>query len=109
MKKGIIAVDIDGTIAQENKKNWQEYLKVKPIQGNIEFVNQLFDEGYYIVIHTSRPESSRLETEYWLNKNGVKFNVLVMNKLKADVYLDDRARTIEQYMKEKQNEKNSRI
>ena len=43
--------DVDGTICISENSN---YADAKPIVKRIEIINQLYDEGCYIVFHTAR-------------------------------------------------------
>ena len=51
MKKKIICFDLDNTIFKTYKNH---YKSSKPIKKNLNFVNLLYDKGYYIKIFTSR-------------------------------------------------------
>ncbi len=54
-------------------------------------VNRLFDDAEnFIVIYTARNETIRAETEKQLREAGIKYHALVMEKLRADIYVDDR-------------------
>jgi len=97
MNGKVFAVDLDGTIAEETKENWRNYAAIKPRIKEIEFINKL-SENNIIIIYTARPEEDFEVTREWLIKNNVKYNILVMGKLKADFYVDDRAITIENLM-----------
>ena len=58
---------------------------------NPEAVNKLYeDPDNFIVIHTARSSSIRKETEKALSDLSIKYHALVMDKLRADVYIDDR-------------------
>lgn len=70
----VIAIDMDGTATAFPEK-----------------VNALFEQKQHlIVIHTARSESIRRETEKELADKGIKYHVLKMEKLRADVYIDDK-------------------
>ena len=70
----IIAIDFDGTASQFPEK-----------------VNALFEDWEnFIVIHTARSESVRKETVKELQRLGIKYHALVMEKIRADVYIDDK-------------------
>lgn len=43
----------------------------------------------YIILNTSRPEVERCVTIDWLEKYGIPYNSLLMNKIPANVYVDD--------------------
>lgn len=70
----IIAIDYDGTASDFPNK-----------------VNALFDnQANFIVIHTARPEYLRKETVQALAEKGINYSALVMGKVRADVYVDDK-------------------
>ena len=87
----VYAVDIDGTLCEESKE-WWNYAEAIPILENIETINKLHgkigDATNTIILHTARFEEDRQVTQQWLNKFGVKYHRLVMDKLRADVYVD---------------------
>lgn len=85
----IYAVDLDGTLC--NGIWWGEGDHPEPHLGRIKMINDLYHQGHVIIIHTGRREYMRPATEAWLHQHGVKFHAMVMNKLGADVYIDDRA------------------
>ena len=86
----IIAVDIDGTLAEE-EEGWKHYHRAIPRSKIIAKINRLYDEGHTIVIHTSRWEEDKRTTEQWLKEHGIKYHYLVMDKFRADVYIDSQA------------------
>jgi len=56
-----------------------------------EKVNQLYDDANnFIVIYTARSASLRQLTEQELCKAGINYHALVMQKLRADIYIDDK-------------------
>ena len=91
----IYAIDIDGTLCKEEGR-WWEYEKAKPYKGAIKKVNALFSQGHHIFIHTSRFESDRGVTKKWLDENKVRYHKLVMDKPRADIYVDNSARRMEE-------------
>lgn len=108
-KTKIILVDIDETIAYYEDE--RSYDKALPIQQNVDLVNQLYDEGCYIIMWTARGGSEASKkagrcyydfTERQLKEWGVKFHELSTGskgnyiKPAADLVLDDKAMTIEQ-------------
>lgn len=88
----VYAVDIDGILCVE--KDYGSYeqrnLHAKPIERNIDTCNQLFNQGHVIILHTARFEQDRAATVFWLTEHGVLYHAMVMNKLKADRYIDDK-------------------
>lgn len=89
-----IAVDVDGVLCEEGP--WTEHAKAIPIQENIDKVNSLYQEGHIIVIYTGRFLEEQELTEMWLKKYKVKYHKIVMDKLLADVYVDDRSMELEE-------------
>lgn len=54
-------------------------------------VNKLFENrNNLIIIYTARSERVRKRTEKELHKLGIKYHALVMGKIRADVYIDDK-------------------
>lgn len=95
-KRVVIAVDIDGYICEG------EFLRGGYLINNciprinvIEKVNTLYHKGSVIIYHTSRPSQFYRETHEWLRSNGALFHALVMDKLRADHYLDNRNSNID--------------
>jgi len=91
----IYAVDIDGTLCKEEHR-WWEYDEAKPYIQAIYKVNALFSQGNYIIIHTARPEKDRNVTQKWLDRYKVRYHELVMDKPRADVYLDNAAKRMDE-------------
>jgi hypothetical protein len=89
MKRNIVIVDIDGTIAKvgdrlkylkDKNPNWDLFYAScfddEPIQEIIDLVDNL-QQGYEIVFCTGRRESVREITEQWLSRNGLFGKVLM--------------------------------
>lgn len=70
----VIAVDIDGTALEHPDKVNDLYLRKDTV----------------VILHTSRPEFLREKTVKELQERGILYNALVMDKLKADYYIDDK-------------------
>jgi hypothetical protein len=70
----VIAIDFDDTASLHPEK-----------------VNELYEERYnFIVIYTARSGKIRKETEKALQELNIKYHALVMDKLRADIYIDDK-------------------
>lgn len=87
------AVDIDGILCEISSL---PFAQRQPIRKNIAAINKLYDEGHTIILHTSRLNEDRTDTEYWTRLHGIKYQAIVYNKLKADHYIDDRNLSIEE-------------
>ena len=97
-KKLTIAIDIDGTVADCSKvdfdkvnKNQCELMKARPIKGALEAVKKLHQQGHKIVFYSSRDHGSKEMTKKWLKKHGFPFHHIEMEKFVAHIYIDDRA------------------
>ena len=92
--------DIDGTLCTKDCK----YEDAKPFKGVIDHLNELYDEGNRIILFTSRGSVSgadwRSLTEQQLVMWRVKYHELLMGKPHADIFIDDRAKNIDVWIKE---------
>jgi uncharacterized HAD superfamily protein len=91
----IYAVDLDGTLTIE-EVHWENYLKAKPDAEAISKINKLYMDDNKIIIHTARPYSDWKVTVQWLRENFVCYHCLVMGKLRADYYVDNSARRVDE-------------
>lgn len=79
----VMAVDLDGTLTHQDG-SLNRTMRAK--------VNAAFeDKNNFIVIHTARSYEIFHETRKFLLDNGIKHHALVMEKMRADVYIDDKA------------------
>lgn len=84
-----ILVDIDGIICENGFPDG--YATAIPRPHEIESINLYKSRGTEVFIFTSRIEEDRAITEQWLKDNGVQYDSLIMNKPRADYYIDDKA------------------
>ena len=97
-KKLTLAIDIDGTVADCSKvdfnkvgKDQGELMKAGPIKGALEAVRKLHRQGHKIVFYSSRDHGSKEMTKKWLKRHGFPFHHIEMEKFVAHIYIDDRA------------------
>ena len=84
----VYAVDIDGTLCEESEE-WWNYAEAIPIKENIKTINRVYHEkNSTLILYTARFEEDKQVTQQWLNKFGVKYHRLIMDKVRADVYVD---------------------
>ena len=105
-------IDIDGTICSPTIG--RDYHKAEPWQDRIAKINNLYDEGHYIIYFTARamgrfsdqPHSIAATkakevlfelTENQLNDWGVKYHELIMGKPHADYFIDDKGLNSEDF------------
>jgi uncharacterized HAD superfamily protein len=94
----IILLDVDNTLANNSSRyllstkndgliDWDILYKYEnllldtPIKSVIETVRLFYNNGYRIIIFTSRPESTKKATQDWLNYHNVPYNNLYMRSL----------------------------
>lgn len=100
--------DLDNTlcITEKNQDNNWDYLNAKPILDRIELVNELFDNGNYIIIETARGCTSKKnwyeQTYKQLMDFGLKFNELRTGvKFNGDLFIDDKGVNSEVFFEKK--------
>jgi hypothetical protein len=105
--KKIVAFDLDDVLCtrlpQYESLGVDKYLYCTPLINNINIVNELFLNGYKIIIYTARGMSHfdgniaeiekilRPITEKFLSDNNVSYHQLVFGKIHYDVLVDDKA------------------
>ncbi len=101
-----IIVDFDDTLAFTTNRQWNNAKPNKPL---IEKLNSLYDEGWRIDIFTARGSIScktrneaarkyQYGMEKWLEKNGVKYNLLSFDKPLGAYYIDDKGISPEDFI-----------
>lgn len=86
-------------------RNGNFFKNVSVIEGAVENINKLYDEGDQIIFITRRKNNlkTRMKTKKWLKSNGFKFNKLILggerkgeicNNLGVDVFIDNDERNI---------------
>ncbi len=94
-----ICIDFDGVIS-DYRGYFGKGKFGSPIEGVREAINELYEEGWKIIIHTTRSETEQIKR--YLEVNGIPYHFVNHNpenskldlsphKPIADVYLDDRA------------------
>jgi len=83
----VIAIDFDKTIyfGFGTDRNG-----IVDPQSVIEITKLMNDRTNFIVIHTARRKDQRGFVESVLNQEGIPYHAIVMEKLRADVYIDDK-------------------
>lgn len=97
--------DIDGTICTPT--TGRKYHEAKPYTDRIKQINELYDQGHYIIFFTARAmgrfcgdpedrqkaeEAMRPITEQQLEEWGVKYHEVLFGKPHADIFIDDKGR-----------------
>lgn len=93
-------VDIDNTIC---RTQGSQYYESVPISERIKKINELFQEGHYIIYWTARGGNSGIDwselTEQQLQNWGCLYNELRMGKPAYDIWVDDKAINSEDFFK----------
>jgi FMN phosphatase YigB (HAD superfamily) len=100
--------DLDNTLCVTKKNNdgvW-DYENSEPLIDRIQIVNELYEQGNYIIIDTARGSTSKKDwynfTMNQLKEFGVKFNELRSGiKFSGDYYIDDKGINSEDFFKQK--------
>jgi len=88
MKKLKIICDMDGVLCENTRKL---YKYKKPYPNQIRRLNFLYSQGNKIILFTSRKSMFRNSTVKWLTRWNVKYHKLIMDKPKANFYIDDKS------------------
>ena len=79
-------------IASKTPKN--DYSAAIAMQKNIDLLNQLYQNGHYILLFTARGFKTGIDwsqtTKKQLEQWGVQYNELAFGKPDADIYIDDK-------------------
>ena len=101
--------DIDDTICNNKNRN---YINAEPIMDVIRKINYLYTNGATIKLYTSRGMVScngdlekiiaknKTILETWLKRNKVKYHELIFGKPLGDLYVDDKAMNVRNFINE---------
>lgn len=104
----VLVIDIDDTILTVINR---DFVNAIPKENIINKINMLHKLGTRIILFTARGMKSqdnnvvkaelkyRVITEDWLKRNGVKYDELLFGKPNADYYVDDKAMSLELFLK----------
>ena len=85
----VIAFDFDGTITQSD--NYESDTPPVPNRAMIEKIRQEHADYNFIVIFTARPSADRSWIEQKLREWDIPYDALRTDKLRYDVFYEDRA------------------
>ena len=95
-----ICFDIDGTICMPAQGT--DYTVAFPVLGVVKRIRELKQAGHWIVLYTARGSGTGTDwgivTERQLREWAVPYDELVFGKPYADVYVDDRAVNISDFL-----------
>jgi uncharacterized HAD superfamily protein len=87
MVRKVYAVDLDGTLCEED--GWEKSKYAMPKLARVRALQKLFLKGAKVIIYTGRGEEMRTETEEWLELHSIPYHELHMGKPRADLYVDE--------------------
>lgn len=105
----ILTFDIDDTICVHKNRDYENAMPKLEV---IHKINKLHNEGYTIRLYTSRgmiscggnvkkaERKNKRTLIAWLNKHNVCYDELIFGKPISDVYIDDKAMNVEEFMKQ---------
>jgi len=94
----VLAIDIDGTTL-EYDGHYEKGVFGPPMENAVKVINELHEDGVYIIFHTARDEDERDALRKHLARYKFQYDELVMGKPKADMYVDDKALQFKQKIK----------
>jgi len=83
----VIIVDLDGTLARTEYNSGWKIIEVN--QGVVDIVNTLYNNGYLVVVNTSRSSKFYRLTLEQLKEIGVRYDGIVFDKLFGNFIVDD--------------------
>jgi len=97
--KTIYAIDIDGVLCDDMLG---EYEKSTPDYNAIRKVNELYEYGHTIKIFTGRGSATGIDWKEFTIKQleswGLKYHELIFGKPVADIFVDDKAVNIKDWI-----------
>ena len=87
----VIAVYLDNTL--NNCEPAWDGITPTPYKEHVEVIRKLYKKGYIIIIHTARRWEYAPETIGWLISNRIPYHGIMMGKMPADYYIDDKNTT----------------
>jgi len=96
----LIAVDLDGTLCEG--EFWGDGEPI-PRLDMIALIEKIYKQGHHIIIYTARHRKYYQQTESWLIKHGVYYHALSMEKMGADLYIDDKCIHCDDFLQEFNN------
>lgn len=108
-RRKTLVIDMDGTICTQVER--EDYEKAEPRLEVIRKVNQLWMDGWDVIVFTARGMTSlrgdvgaieqkyRKMTEEWLDNHRVCYTKVIFGKPSADVYVDDKGQSIEEFVR----------
>ena len=82
-----IGLEIDNLISSPatSLTDFEAIAKVTPIDGAKEVMDGIREQGHQIVLFTSRDMSTALETERWLDKNKIPYDMIIYNRPRMNI------------------------
>ena len=91
--------DIDGTLCTNTEGAYEQ---AQPMAAVIARVNALYDGGHRVILMTARGSTTGIDwrdvTERQMKSWGVKYHALWLGKPTADIYIDDKAVNVKDWM-----------
>ncbi len=95
----VYCFDIDGTLCTNTEG---DYENARPMADAIARVNVLFDAKHKILLYTARGSTTGIDwrptTERQLREWGVRYHQLYLGKPTADIYIDDKAINVKDWL-----------
>lgn len=80
-------IDIDGVVCEHVQNEFPKRMRsAREIQGARNWINSMYNSGYYICFFTARLEEHREITEKWLRSHRFKFHKIIFGKPRGGNY-----------------------
>jgi len=91
-EKKSISLDFDGVIHSYTNGWTGETPEDSPVSGSLDFVKELIDMGYEVVVHSARAQTKggKEGIRKWLNEHKFPDIEVSLEKPHAELYVDDR-------------------
>lgn len=100
----IYCFDIDNTICATDEGDYKSSI---PGKDQIAIINDLYERGNTIILHTARNKNFTELTKNQLDRWAVKYHTLILGKPFADLYIDDRAINSQEFFTKLEEMKNN--
>lgn len=93
----LVGVDFDKTLTEPEQDEWRPAFEQDPRQDVIEAVEEAYKNGKKVIIWTARQWTEAPQVAGWLTAHEVPHHGLKCEKGGADLYVDDKAITPEEF------------
>jgi hydroxymethylpyrimidine pyrophosphatase-like HAD family hydrolase len=94
----LIGIDFDKTLTDPDQDEWASPFDREPNEEMIAAVNDVYIRGHKVIIWTARRWNEASEIAGWLTAHEVPYHGLRCEKGGADMYVDDKATGVQEFI-----------